>query len=190
MKVKIFAASVALLTSGFNAAQAAVVTFAGSSGDRNVSGRLTYDPSTPAVDRFSEDGSNYSFYYPGTLSFISGDLQRSGNVFLIVADATASNPYAYNDAITAYVTASSREDYGISFDFGNTFALSSSAIPSVFPSGDASFYYYYAGEEFTLPVTFLSAVPETSTWAMMILGLGAIGCAIRRRKVSGTFKFA
>lgn len=191
MKVKIYAATVALLAGVSNAAQAAVVTFAGSSGDRNVSGRLTYDPATPEDDSLSTDGSNYSYYYPGTLSFMSGDLQRSGSVFLVVADAFAGNPYAYNDGVSAFVTASSREGYGLSFDFGTTAALSSSAIPSVFPKGDASFYYYYyADEEFTIPVTFSSAVPETSTWAMMILGIGAIGCAIRRRRTSARITFA
>lgn len=190
MKVQIFSATVALLVSGSNAAQAAVLTFAGSSGDRNVSGRLTYDPATPEADSSSGDGFNFSYYYPGTLSFMSGDLQRSGDAFLIVADAFAGNPNGYTDGISTFVTASSREGYGLSFDFGNTTALSSSVIPSAFPSGAASFYYYYADEEFTIPVTFSSAVPETSTWAMMILGIGAIGCALRHRRTSATIKFA
>jgi len=28
-----------------------------------------------------------------------------------------------------------------------------------------------------------SAVPEPATWAMMILGFGAVGCAMRRKTV-------
>jgi hypothetical protein len=39
-------------------------------------------------------------------------------------------------------------------------------------------------------VNLSSAVPETSTWAMMILGLGAVGGALRRRRQSVSYNFA
>lgn len=35
--------------------------------------------------------------------------------------------------------------------------------------------------------TFAAAVPETATWAMMILGMGAIGYAMRRRRAKVVF---
>lgn len=35
-----------------------------------------------------------------------------------------------------------------------------------------------------------AAVPESSTWAMMILGMGAVGAGMRRRKVRTTVRFA
>ena len=39
-------------------------------------------------------------------------------------------------------------------------------------------------------VSLASAVPEASTWAMMISGFGFIGAAMRRRKVATTVRFA
>lgn len=35
-----------------------------------------------------------------------------------------------------------------------------------------------------------SAVPEPAAWAMMILGMGAIGCSLRRRKVTMRLTYA
>lgn len=37
---------------------------------------------------------------------------------------------------------------------------------------------------------FTAAVPETATWGMMILGMGAIGVAMRRRKVTTRVSYA
>jgi hypothetical protein len=37
---------------------------------------------------------------------------------------------------------------------------------------------------------FLAAVPEPATWAMMIVGFGAIGATLRRRRVAGTSALA
>ena len=39
-------------------------------------------------------------------------------------------------------------------------------------------------------VTPLAAVPEPATWAMMTLGFGAVGFAMRRKKVSTRIRFA
>jgi hypothetical protein len=47
---------------------------------------------------------------------------------------------------------------------------------------------YTAGETFTFNV---SAVPEPGTWMLMILGLGAVGFAMRRRQTTSTrYQFA
>jgi hypothetical protein len=35
-----------------------------------------------------------------------------------------------------------------------------------------------------LPLILRSAVPEPATWAMMVIGFGAVGSAIRRRRVA------
>ena len=42
----------------------------------------------------------------------------------------------------------------------------------------------------TLLVFSTSAVPEPATWAMMIIGFGAMGASLRRRKVSASVSFA
>ena len=39
-------------------------------------------------------------------------------------------------------------------------------------------------------VAFLAAVPEPSTWAMMLLGFGAVGYSMRRRRVNASLNYA
>ena len=62
------------------------------------------------------------------------------------------------------------EGYGAAYRFGSSFQ------PRVV---NATFEYTVAG-----------AVPEPATWAMMIGGIGMVGGAMRRRKVSTTVSFA
>ena len=62
------------------------------------------------------------------------------------------------------------EGYGSAYRFGTSFQ------PRVV---NATFEYTVAG-----------AVPEPATWAMMIGGIGMVGGAMRRRKVSTTVSFA
>lgn len=59
------------------------------------------------------------------------------------------------------------------------------------PTG-AKFYFSAQGNKITsFSATAISGVPEASTWAMMILGVGAIGGALRRRqKTSVNYSFA
>lgn len=46
--------------------------------------------------------------------------------------------------------------------------------------------FYYGAVNATLTITALPGVPEPATWAMMLLGFGAIGAACRRRnEISG-----
>ena len=47
-----------------------------------------------------------------------------------------------------------------------------------------------AGRDLTLSASITGAVPEPATWAMMIGGLGMVGGALRRRKVSTKVSFA
>ena len=47
---------------------------------------------------------------------------------------------------------------------------------------------FFSGGTGTLTVGGISAVPEPATWAMMILGIGIIGCAFRRRSKASEVK--
>lgn len=52
----------------------------------------------------------------------------------------------------------------------------------------AGYDFYYNNEQSlavgTITSTLASAVPEPSTWAMMVAGLGVLGAVLRRRKMS------
>ncbi|HWK41127.1 MAG TPA: PEPxxWA-CTERM sorting domain-containing protein [Croceibacterium sp.] len=75
-------------------------------------------------------------------------------------------------------------------------------LPSLFESGTSlqngdSFYIgyddYITGDDnhddFLVKVTLLPAVPEPSTWLLMILGFGAIGYGMRQRKQTERIRF-
>jgi PEP-CTERM motif len=70
------------------------------------------------------------------------------------------------------------------------FALSSGGSPSVFLSADISSTNGNTGPVGSGPsITVFSAVPEPSTWAMMILGFVGVGFMAYRRKSEGHFRF-
>lgn len=48
---------------------------------------------------------------------------------------------------------------------------------------------FYSGGTGTVTVGGIGAVPEPATWAMMIIGIGMIGCAFRRRLKASEVKF-
>jgi PEP-CTERM motif len=62
------------------------------------------------------------------------------------------------------------------------------SLPQPFPVGDMHFQVWTSGGgsiEITRGASDVGAVPEPSTWAMMILGFAGVGfMAYRRRKVA------
>lgn len=48
---------------------------------------------------------------------------------------------------------------------------------------------FYSGGTGTVTVGGIGAVPEPATWAMMIIGIGMIGCAFRRRLKASEVRF-
>lgn len=174
-----------LLFNGAVDAQAAVIKFRGSAGARSVTGLLTYDHKIGPADTYVEDGIVKSVYFPGTLSFVSNGYSKSEDFTAIVADAQPSDPSGATDSFTAFVVtgASGREQFYFSVDWMTAEILSNAKLPRALAQGPATFTYFYAGDEWSLPVTFAAAaVPEPSTWLMLLLGIGACGAALRNRR--------
>jgi hypothetical protein len=62
-------------------------------------------------------------------------------------------------------------------------------VTSFAPSSRGNYSLSIAGPG-TATISAAGAVPETATWAMMILGMGAVGFAMRRPAVKKTFSYA
>lgn len=72
--------------------------------------------------------------------------------------------------------------------FGGATVFSGSLNSPVFTPGTYAFTGFTSG---TLTVSnAVAAVPEPASWAMMLVGFGAMGFAMRRRKVSTTVSYA
>lgn len=72
---------------------------------------------------------------------------------------------------------------GSSCDFGNTGTFGFGSLPTGLTYSSASGAFLTANTTPTTP-TQPGGVPEPATWGMMILGFGAIGASLRRRKVA------
>lgn len=114
------------------------------------------------------------------INFLSGGISYA-NSFTVSADGVITNAslYVYNSAATY---ANVARDY-IELNYGGGYNLFEQDYASYYQGG-----YFRAIENSTglNGVTFsaaAAAVPEPATWAMMILGMGAVGYAMRCRKV-------
>ena len=65
--------------------------------------------------------------------------------------------------------------------------FSSGGINTLIVSGTSGAGATYSG---TINYRLTGAVPEPATWALMILGFGAVGAAMRRRKTNVTVSYA
>lgn len=72
-----------------------------------------------------------------------------------------------------------RTDHGFHFLFG--------IKPTQLPTFDVEFAPGFESQPFTATFT---AMPEPATWAMMILGFGMAGGALRRRTASSGWRLA
>lgn len=70
-------------------------------------------------------------------------------------------------------------DAGSFYNLGATIASASNQTLTLRISNDVT---AASGNDFAIDNIFLSAVPEPTTWAMMIVGLGLAGMSLRRRR--------
>ena len=187
VKTKILVA-VTMLSGATTAAYAAPVSFAGDT--------------VNVADHFPDRGTVYigqanqvaptTFLFPGddVNALVSADsvsLKFTGNLGSYKTEPF--NGYIFNDLTASNI---------IGVTLNNSLALQFTADRLSFSPNSLSFDLggldFGVGNVITANVVFApiaAAVPEAATWAMMILGMGAIGFAMRRRKnVSTSVKFA
>jgi hypothetical protein len=158
----------------------------------------------PILVNFSFTGSST---YPGT---VTGQLQFSSAGTGVAATSarvlTSTSAQAVADPTLNWVTGS---DYVNSnrFDVSSAGVITAASFYAGFYNGTTlllngfaglnNFQTSYsvsnsdgfAGVTYT-PVASAAAVPEPASWAMMILGIGAIGFALRRRTVATRVSYA
>lgn len=188
-KLLAFAAAAASLT-GCGGAYAAVFTPANCK-PSDIHFCVEGDAQAPGVDEvitgfFTNTFKTKATAINDTYSFIidrngigSGGLQTSfssKNAQLVISDLII-NGMSYASSLSSTAAGTSAEIGGIKIVAGalNTIQILGSFQPLT-KAGQAN----YTGN-----LTFTAAVPEASTWAMMILGIGFVGFTARRRKVAG-----
>lgn len=102
----------------------------------------------------------------GTTHF---DISNSGiEQFSLTDVELGGNP----DGVTGLQTSLNLDDFALEFDPTRA-------------SQTQDFFYLFGGtnEIPNVPVTITASVPEPASWAMMLLGFGAIAFALRRRRI-------
>ena len=172
-----------------DAAAAVVVNFAfnGNTGNTpgNVTGRLVFNTTGTNV------GASEVYIFSAPAGTIDANALNK-NLFA-ASDAVRFNAFDVSSAgivSAAKLSFTSRNTYNTEVELNNS------------NNGNASYVYNYTTNLFTLsqggfaaitftPVNATAAVPEPAAWAMMMLGFGGIGFALRRRsKVTTRVRFA
>lgn len=120
--------------------------------------------------------------YADTLSFAGfGFYHNHGNGGQLTIDAIVNG--VNRRILTASVTEYALQSFGdISFAGGLVSGLSLGSTQYV---GNA--YHSFSGETFTLSALGAGGVPEPSAWALLILGFGLTGAAMRSRKATVSY---
>jgi len=172
--------------SGFSENPGVGITF--SSTSPYVTDGVTYTAPTQFTDSFTSisdtadyGGTNSDPNWPGGLVLFGADF-----VGTIVAPATATYSFSFGADDAAYVFVNGGASPVASIQGGNDFFDTGAprTISLALNAGSNSFEIQYANEFFTQAAIQFQAVPEPATWAMMLVGFGGLGAAMRsnRRK--------
>ena len=185
------AALFGVLALGFaSTANAAIITDNWSftdGGSNTGSGSFTYDNTTGLVSSFSgnHDGNALTFYNALTppVQVSGGNLvyhgvPNTGGVDYIFDDLF---PITVNGILTSTGSGAGQVFYDISLDSPGATQVD---FFSVTPTGA----YVFDNGTFTTQVA--GAVPEPSTWAMLLLGFAGVGFMAYRRKAKPAFRLA
>jgi hypothetical protein len=150
----------------------------------------TYKPALPGTEWISSgqsDASTGPYNFKGTISLsaIGGNVQEL--LLKWRSDNFVKSVFVNGQLVYDY-TGPARNEFGVTNPFEHSF---STTAGNLFRVGDNEFVVTVQNREGsgTDPVAlnmaiFGSAVPEPGTWMLMILGLGAIGFAMRRRQTA------
>jgi hypothetical protein len=179
-------AAAALTLGAASAAQAADFTPADCA-PGNIHFCVTGDAEAPGVDNFitavitntftSATSIDDTFFFRIDKDGVgSGGLQTSfsSNSTLLDITDVIINGVSYAGSIMDGAAGQALNVNGIPIISG---ALNSIRIVGTFAPGNSGGQANYTGN-----LTFTAAIPEASTWAMMMLGMGAVGGAMRRRR--------
>jgi hypothetical protein len=197
MKWKTLGAAIAIFACTTLAAQASTVTydFSGNALETTPSG------STPISGSFSLDVSG------GQATSGTGTINITGigtEILTLVTNpggGTGSFIYSSNggDNVSADTAVPPDSIAGLLFAIGTTTPVNGQDVLfNVFANGDGTFSEILQGQFGDIrffdnngsPITLTAAVPEPSTWAMMILGFFGVGFMACRRKSKPTLRFA
>lgn len=144
---------------------------------------LTGNTAFTGVDSTSHSGSDAAFFgQVGATGSLSQTLSTvAGQVYTISfwLQDNGGTPSSFNasfggDALTSL---SNTPAFGYTFYTYSVSASSNSTLLSFTFRQDPSFFHLD-----DVSVEEVSSVPEPATWAMMVLGMGAIGVSLRHRK--------
>ena len=157
----------------------------------------TYGPALPGTSWISSGQRDaatglYSFKGIFSLAQIGGEIQ---NVLLSWRSDNFVKSVIINGQVVYNYTGDPRNEFGVANPFQHAFATNEGDL---FFKGANEFIVTVQNRAGTnidpvaLNISFLgSAVPEPGTWMLMILGLGAVGFAMRRRRQAAVrFQFA
>jgi hypothetical protein len=127
-------------------------------------------------------GCNGSF----TLGFAATSFGTAAGVFGVGADLVYSSGY------TAFVTYGDGSTENVATPVGSSFfgITSTTGVKSIaygLANGGTTTGGSFSIDNLTIGA---SAVPEPASWAMMIVGIGAVGATMRRRRTRTTVRFA
>ena len=156
------------------------------------SGTLTYD--TGAIPSYN-DGTTATYYGSfGSLSLTIGSFSAIEDSYLngFIRHTPLTEILAYGDVLSIstpnpFINGHNFPvQWGLDYNDMTRTAMSSPLLPAQYPNSPPGFVRFYIGDNNGFSTGFANltaaAVPEPATWAIMILGFGAIGAAIRSKR--------
>jgi len=124
---------------------------------------------------------NDAFYFPDDQSFDSSYYQLTFGTSTLVPFNPAQN--AVNFIVGGRPAYRADHTYSFLLNTGT-------AIPSILHFGVGDGQFNDNGGSFRITVSQAGGVPEPATWGLMILGFGAVGGVMRRKRVASQISFA